>query len=68
MEKSGSWFTVAKMYEKQLKEKEVHLNIEILKHWNIEIPKALKYCVGVQWDQSYIMGRRCFFRLGWPPF
>ena len=23
---------------------------------------------GVQWDQAYIMGRRCLFSLCWPPF
>ena len=30
--------------------------------------QTLKYWVGVQWDQSYLIGRRCFFKLGWPPF
>ena len=24
-------------------------------------PETLKYCVGVQWGQSYLMGRRCPF-------
>ena len=28
-------------------------------------PKTLKYWVGVQWGQSYLMGRRCLFSLGW---
>ena len=32
------------------------------------IPETLKYWVGVQWGQSYLMGRRCLFSLGWPPF
>ena len=27
-----------------------------------------KYWVGVQWGQSYLMGRRCLFSLGWLPF
>ena len=27
-----------------------------------------KYWVGVQRGQSYLMGRRCLFGLGWPPF
>ena len=34
-----------------------------------KIPEALiKYWVGVQRGQSYLMGRRCLFSLGWPPF
>ena len=32
------------------------------------LPKTLKYWVGFQWGQSYLMGRRCLFSLGWPPF
>ena len=32
------------------------------------IPETLKYWVGVQQGQSYLMGRRCLFNLGWPPF
>ena len=28
-------------------------------------PRHLKYWVGVQWDQSYLLGR-CLFSLGWP--
>ena len=31
-------------------------------------PRHLKYWVGVQRGQSYLMGRRCLFSLGWPPF
>ena len=31
-------------------------------------PKTLKYWVGVQRGHSYLMGRRCLFSLGWPPF
>ena len=31
-------------------------------------PKTLKYWIGVQQGQSYLMGRRCLFSLGWPPF
>ena len=30
--------------------------------------ETLKYWVGVQRGHSYLMGRRCLFRLGWPPF
>ena len=30
--------------------------------------RHLKYWVGVQRSQSYLMGRRCLFSLGWPPF
>ena len=30
--------------------------------------KTLKYWVGVQQGQSYLMGRRCLFSLAWPPF
>ena len=29
---------------------------------------TLKYWVGVQRRQSYLMGRRCLFSLGWLPF
>ena len=32
---------------------------------NCCIPEALKYWVGVQHTQSYLMGRRCLFSLGW---
>ena len=28
-------------------------------------PKTLKYWIGVQQGQSYLMGRRCLFSLGW---
>ena len=31
-------------------------------------PKTLKCWTGVQRSQSYLMGRRCLFSLGWPPF
>ena len=34
----------------------------------LKSPKILKYWVGVQLGQSYLMGRRCLFNLGWPPF
>ena len=30
--------------------------------------ETLKYWVGVQQGQSYLMERRCLFSLGWPPF
>ena len=30
---------------------------------NPSSPKTLKYWVGVQWGQSYLMGRRCLFSL-----
>ena len=29
---------------------------------------GLKYWVGVQRSQSYLIERRCLFSLGWPPF
>ena len=32
------------------------------------VPDTLKYWVGVQQDQSYLMGRSCLFSLGWWPF
>ena len=32
------------------------------------IRETLKYWVGVQQGLSYLMERRCFFSLGWPPF
>ena len=31
-------------------------------------PETLKYWVGVQRGHSYLIGRRCLFSLGWPPF
>ena len=34
----------------------------------IFFPETLKYWVGVQRGQSYLMGRRCLFNFGWPPF
>ena len=33
-----------------------------------KVPETLKYWVGVQRGQSYLMGRRCLFSLGWQPF
>ena len=30
--------------------------------------ETLKYWVGVQRGHSYLIGRRCLFSLGWPPF
>ena len=32
------------------------------------IPETLKYWVGVQRGQSYLMGRSCLFSHGWRPF
>ena len=29
-------------------------------------PKTVKYWTGAQQGQSYLMGRRCLFSLGWP--
>ena len=31
-------------------------------------PETLKYWVGVQWGQSYLMERRCLFNIGWSLF
>ena len=42
--------------------------IMISKHQQMVWKNALKYWVGVQWGQSYLMGRRCLFSLAWPPF
>ena len=45
-----------------------------LNYWFVKIqatihyPTTLKYWDGVQWGQSYHMGRRCLFSLGWSPF
>ena len=35
--------------------------------WKI-LPETLKYWVGVQWSQFYLMGRRHLFSLGWSHF
>ena len=40
-------------------------NIHHLLHF---LSKTLKSWFDVQRGQSYIMGRRCLFSLGWPPF
>ena len=32
------------------------------------IPETMKYCVGVQRGQPYLMRRKCLFSLGWQPF
>ena len=37
-------------------------------NYSRSFPETLKYWVGVQWDQSYLMGRRYLFSLGWQPF
>ena len=34
----------------------------------IKAPRDMKYWVGVQGGQSYLMGRRCLFSLGWQRF
>ena len=34
----------------------------------INSSETSKYWVGVQWGQYYLMERRCYFSLGWPPF
>ena len=34
----------------------------------IVYPETFKYWVGIQRGQFYLMGRRCLFSLGWPPF
>ena len=31
-------------------------------------PKTFKYWVGAQWSQSYLVGRKRLFSLGWLPF
>ena len=40
------------------------------KTWTLEElqMETLKYWVGVQRGHSYLMGRRCLFSFGWPPF
>ena len=35
--------------------------------FSITFPKTLKYWVGIQQGQSYLMGRMCLFGLPWPP-
>ena len=47
---------------------QLHLPIISLNHIPQYLPQTLKYWVGVQWGQSYLMGRRCLFSLGWLPF
>ena len=42
--------------------------LDALKLLAKNIPETLKYWVGVQQSQSYLMGRRCLFNLVWPPF
>ena len=33
-----------------------------------KIPETLKYWVGVQWGQSYLMGKRCLLALVGHPY
>ena len=41
----------------------------LMSHYNESFnPETMKYWVGVQRGQSYLMGRRCLFSLGWQPF
>ena len=47
---------------------EVLLTIDNIEEKSKVSPEALKYWVGVQRGHSYLMGRRCLFSLGWPPF
>ena len=37
-------------------------------HQNSQDTETLKYWLGVQQGQSYLMGRRNLFSLVWPPF
>ena len=46
---------------KDKKSQFVPINLLVEKH-------LLKYWVGAQRSQSYFMGRRCLFSLGWPLF
>ena len=47
---------------------EVLLTIDNIEEKSKVSPEALKYWVGVQRSHCYLMGRRCLFSLGWPPF
>ena len=54
---------------KALPEKNMYCRIDKTAKPNPETSsKTLKDWVGVQQGQSYLMGRRCLFGLGWPVF
>ena len=44
------------------------LNLQLIFYKMIFTPETLKYRVGVQRGQSYLMGKGCLFSYGWPPF
>ena len=45
----------------------IDLDLELIRTQKYSPPETLKYWFGVQWGQSYLIGRRCLFSLGWPP-
>ena len=63
------WSAVVKILVTNLSFSDFMLGVE-RRHCHIETfySETFKYCVGVQWGQSYLRGRSCLFNLGWQPF
>ena len=67
-------FAISKYKIKVRKKMQSFLHNSKSKYWlnwgiyGLNSPETLKYWVGIQWGQSYLMTRRCLFSLGWPPF
>ena len=51
-----------------IQRKDPIVQLEAIKSIKAILPETMKYWVGVQRGQSYLMGRRCLFSLGWQPF
>ena len=67
---STSWADISLNTKKKLQKIKSLVNQNLLQnHQNQNLyPETLKHRVGVQRVQSYLMGRKCLFSLGWPPF
>ena len=72
----GSWFKLRQVLDQALGPKLVMRilvtfgpkSVLIMQQLTAINPKTLKYWVGVQWHQCYLMGRRCLFSFAWPHF
>ena len=63
-------FDYCRLCYPNIKKLRIYRNVNVYASVPIRLfpPKTLKYWVGVQRGQSFLMGTRCLFSLGWPPF
>ena len=70
MGRDGSKFTFSKNYINAMEIKVLTIKICMSQRKALSdiFSLTVKYWIGVQRDQSYLMGRRCLFSLGWQSF